>query len=80
MIYLRGGFTLHALRLRLGDETFFRTLRIYTDRYRYGTVTTRDFIVTAEIVSGQDLDAFFDAWLYQTKLPPMPELGLEPER
>jgi aminopeptidase N len=30
----------------------------------------------AEEVSGQDLEAFFDAWLYQEAVPDLPELGL----
>lgn len=75
-VYGRGGLTLHALRLRLGDDLFFQTLRAYTDRYRHATVTTEDFVAVTEQVSGQDLDAFFDAWLYQTELPPIPELDL----
>ncbi len=79
-VYGRGGLTLHALRLRLGDELFFQTLQTYTERYRHATVTTEDFIAVAEQTSGQDLDAFFDAWLHQTALPPIPELGLEVER
>ncbi len=79
-VYGRGGLTLHALRLRLGDDLFFQTLRTYTERYRHSTVTTEDFIAVAEQTSGQDLDAFFDAWLYQTALPPIPEVGLEVER
>ena len=76
-VYNRGGLTLHALRLRLGDDRFFRTLQTYTERYRYGTATTDDFITVAEQTSGQNLDAFFDAWLYQTALPPIPELDLK---
>jgi hypothetical protein len=75
-VYARGGLTLHALRLRLGDELFFRTLRTYTERFRHGSVTTQDFVAVAEEVGGQDLDAFFDAWLYQTKLPAIPQMGL----
>jgi len=35
-IYDRGAMTFHALRLRLGDEMFFRLLRDYTERFRYG--------------------------------------------
>ena len=75
-VYLRGGLALHALRLRLGDERFFATLRAYTDRYRHGTATTEDFVAVAEEVGGQDLDSFFAAWLGPTRLPPIPELGL----
>jgi len=32
-------------------------------------VTTPQFIAHAERISGQTLDAFFDAWLYQEGKP-----------
>ncbi|MEQ8672217.1 MAG: M1 family metallopeptidase [Aggregatilineales bacterium] len=75
-VYQRGGLTLHALRLEIGDEAFFETLRTYTARFDNGNVTTDDFIAVAEEISGQDLDALFDAWLYQGELPDMPQLNL----
>jgi aminopeptidase N len=75
-VYGRGALTLHALRLRVGDELFFRILRAYTDRYRYGNASTADFIAVAEDVGKQDLAAFFDGWLNAEKLPAIAELGL----
>ena len=70
-VYLRGGLTLHALRLRVGDDTFFKILQSYTARYRYGNASTSEFIDVAEEISGQDLGAFFDGWLYAKKMPPL---------
>jgi aminopeptidase N len=35
-------------------------------------VTTADFIETAERVSGEELSAFFQAWLFGTTRPPLP--------
>jgi aminopeptidase N len=75
-VYGRGGLTLHALRFELGDDTFFDIIRTYTERYRYSNVTTEDFIAVAEEISGEDLTDFFDAWLYQTDLPPIEALDL----
>ncbi len=75
-VYIRGGLTLHALRLRVGDDAFFEILRTYNDRYAYDVATTDDFIALAEEISEQDLTAFFDAWLYQPDLPPIPEMNL----
>jgi aminopeptidase N len=68
-VYLRGGLTLHALRLQVGDEAFFDILRLWTARYRDGSVATADFVALSEEVSKQDLDPFFDAWLFQRALP-----------
>lgn len=75
-VYVRGGLTLHALRLEVGDETFFNILRTYVDRYKNGNATTDDFIAVAEEVSGKELIEFFDTWLNDEKLPFIPELGL----
>ena len=75
-VYFRGGMTLHALRVRVGDEAFFDTLRTFHERYRHGNASTADFIGVAEQVSGQDLDAFFAGWLYALQVPDIPEMGL----
>ncbi|CAN5699799.1 M1 family metallopeptidase [soil metagenome] len=70
--YVRGAWTLHALRLRVGDAPFFKILRTYYSRYQYSNASTADFIAIAETVSGQQLDDFFDAWLYTDAVPPEP--------
>lgn len=70
-VYLRGGLILHALRLEIGDDAFFETLRTYHERYKYGNASTEDFIAVAEEISGQQLDDLFDAWLYDKILPPL---------
>jgi aminopeptidase N len=76
LIYLRGALTLHALRLHVGDDTFFRILRTYADRYRYGNASTADFIAVAGEISGQDLKAFFNGWLYHLEMPDIPEMNI----
>ncbi len=80
VIYLRGGLTLHALRLTVGDDAFFDTLRTYTSRYADGNATTQDFIDVSEEVSGQPLDVLFEAWLYEPELPDIPQIGLGSDR
>jgi aminopeptidase N len=75
-VYDRGGLTLHALRLKLGDKVFFDLLHTYYDRFKGGNARTNDFIAVAEEISGQDLQTFFDGWLYADQLPPIPALGL----
>ena len=68
-VYKRGGCLLHALRLRLGDERFFALLRAWTSERRFGTAVGADFEELAGRFSPEPLDAFFDAWLRQTRLP-----------
>jgi aminopeptidase N len=74
-VYDRGGCVLYALRLKLGDDVFFKILREYYARYQYSNASTDDFIAVAETVSGQDLKSFFDDWLYSAKIPPLPQPG-----
>ena len=76
LIYIRGALTLHALRLHVGDDAFFDTLRLYVSRFQYDNATTQDFIDVAEEVSRMDLDEFFDSWLHSTELPAIPAMGL----
>ncbi len=75
-VYQRGGLALQALRLKLGDETFFKLLQTYASQYAAQNVTTDDFTALAEKISGQDLKDFFQRWLYDKPLPPISELGL----
>ena len=68
-VYDRGAMTLQALREKVGDGVFFQILRTWYAENRYSNVTTQDFIATAERVSGQQLDNFFDVWLFQEGRP-----------
>jgi aminopeptidase N len=76
-VYRRGALALHALRLTVGDESFFRTLRTWCDRYKYGNASTADFIALAKDEAPQvppaQLEALFDSWLYQPELPALPQ-------
>jgi aminopeptidase N len=74
-VYEGGALVFHALRLEVGDETFFKILQTYLEQYRYGNAGTDEFIAVAEEVSGRDLKAQFDAWLYQAGAPDMPSVS-----
>lgn len=76
-VYYWGALALHALRLEVGDENFFAILQTYHERFKGGNARTADFIAVAEEVSGKELSAFFDSWLYSQELAPIPALGLE---
>ncbi|MBS1672510.1 MAG: M1 family metallopeptidase [Actinobacteria bacterium] len=74
-VYKRGALLLHALRLTVGDDTFFGILRAWTGRFGGGTATTADFRELAASIAGRRLEAFFDAWLDGLALPPLPALS-----
>ena len=61
--------TLQALRVKIGEEAFFRTLRTWYSKYKYGNATTADFVDVAERASRQQLDAFFQTWIYMPGKP-----------
>jgi aminopeptidase N len=71
-VYQRGALTLHALRVRLGDDAFFKVLKTYTDRFRNKNASTADFVSVATEVSGHDLGALFQSWLFDPAMPPLP--------
>ncbi|MFD0047156.1 M1 family metallopeptidase [Pseudarthrobacter scleromae] len=75
-VYKRGALALHALRRATGDVLFFELLKTWAHRYRYGGVTTADFVETANQacleLPGFDARAVLDPWLYQSALPPLP--------
>jgi aminopeptidase N len=68
-VYDRGAMTLHQLRLAVGDADFFEILQTWTAQHKYGNATTEEFTALAEKISGKDLDALFQAWLYTPSKP-----------
>jgi aminopeptidase N len=68
-VYVRGAMTLQALRNEVGDDAFFDIVRRWADEKSGGHGTTPEFIALAEEVSGQDLDAVFDTWLFTAGKP-----------
>jgi aminopeptidase N len=67
--YSRGAAVLHMLRMRLGDEVFFRGVRLFIDRYRFRAAETDDFRRVMEEVSGDSLERFFRQWVRQPGAP-----------
>ncbi|WP_454195444.1 M1 family metallopeptidase [Nocardia sp. Marseille-Q1738] len=74
-VYKRGALTLHALRLELGDSTFFNLLREWTIRYRHSSVTTEEFTDLAGHYSLVPLRPLWDSWLLAEPLPQLPPHG-----
>ncbi len=61
-VYQKGGAVLHMLRMRLGDDVFWRGTRLYLKRHAFQQVETDQFRLCMEEVSGQSLERFFDQW------------------
>ena len=71
-IYYKGAYILHSLRYILGDDTFFPMLKAFLsdERFTYtNLVNTKDFTDFVQIYSGEDLEDFFQLYLYSTVVP-----------
>ena len=68
-VYDRGAATLAALRIKLGDPTFFRIMRGWLRTHRFGTATVEQFTAYAQQLSPAPLTYFFWDWLYAKRKP-----------
>ncbi len=69
LVYWKGAWVLHMLREELGDEVFWRGVRDYLVRNRFGDVDTSDLKTAFERASGRDLTAYFDQWVWRDGTP-----------
>ena len=67
--YPKGALVLHMLRNLVGEEPFFRTLSYFLHRHEFEAVDTQDFIRAVKTVTGQNLDWFFEQWIFKPGHP-----------
>lgn len=70
--YLKGCCVLHQLRYTLGDSLFFAAIKTYamdTENFKYQPATIGDFMTKINSVTGQNLDWFFNEWIFQPNHP-----------
>ena len=67
--YQKAGFVLHMLRRQVGEEAFWKGLRQYYAQFQGRNALTSDFQHVMEQVSGQDLSAFFQQWIFRAGHP-----------
>ena len=72
-VYKRGALALHAIRVAVGDESFFAILQAWTRAFAHATASTQDFISLAGTVSGMAIAELLHPWLNRPELPPLPE-------
>ncbi|MDI6767951.1 MAG: M1 family aminopeptidase [Bacteroidota bacterium] len=71
LVYAKGATVLHMLRHVMGDSGFFRAMYNFANDpiYKYGTASTTDFQAICEAEAAEDLDYFFNEWIYGEKYP-----------
>jgi len=67
--YDKGAWVVHMLRGVLGDTDFYAGLAEYRNQYAGGAATTEQLRDVLEGVSGIDLDAFMQQWVYGDYFP-----------
>ena len=70
--YTRGAMTYEALRAAIGDPAFFQLIKQWQTDYSGQTKHWNDLIDLAEQISGRDLTAFFQDWIYDANKPAWP--------
>lgn len=67
--YNKGASVVHMLRHVLGEDAFWNGMKGYLADNAYGSTTTSDLITAFESSSMQELDWFFDTWVYDWGYP-----------
>ena len=68
-VYAKAALFFDALRLEVGDDTYYDLLQEYLDRYRWGVAVPADFLSVAEEVSGQELGGLYGEWILSVTGP-----------
>ncbi len=64
-IYPRGASILNMMRGILGDDLFFKAIKYYVKKFQFKNVDTHDFTDAVREATGENLDWFYDEWLYK---------------
>lgn len=67
--YNKGGQVLHMLRLYVGDEAFFASLKLYLETNKFQSVEIHNLRLAFEKVTGYDLNWFFNQWFMSAGHP-----------
>jgi aminopeptidase N len=67
--YQKGAWVLHMLRHKMGDDLFWKGMRLYYEDFRNKNALTSDFKMVMESVSNKNLGKFFNQWLFTAGQP-----------
>jgi aminopeptidase N len=68
-VYSKGCWVLHMLRGVLGEQGFWKTIRLYAQRYAFKNADTYELMLAVEDATGRNLAWFFDQWAYKAGYP-----------
>ena len=67
--YKKAAWVFHMLRHVVGDDTFFEALMTYRSLFEGSAASTTDLQTVFEMVCGDDLDWFFQQWVFGERTP-----------
>lgn len=67
--YEKGGIVLYMLSNLMGEDKFQNMVKKYLDTFKRDSVTTEDFRKICEDIYGEDLQHFFNQWIYTSGHP-----------
>lgn len=69
-IYYKGAWMLHSLRYIINDDAlWFNILYGFLEKFKYGNITSRDFMEYVNFKTGNNYDAFFNQYLNCANVP-----------
>jgi aminopeptidase N len=63
-VYFKGAYVLHLLREEMGEDAFWKVIKLYSQKYFEKTVQTADFLKIMQDPSDKKLTPFFSKWGY----------------
>jgi aminopeptidase N len=68
-IYPKGALVLRMLQRYLGNQRFWASVKRYLEQHAYDNATTDDLRQAVLDATGENLDWFWDQWMYQAGYP-----------
>ncbi len=68
-VYTKGALVMQMLKKHLGPERFWPSINRYLTRHAHGSATSDDLRRAVLHATGQNLDWFWDQWIYQAGFP-----------
>lgn len=63
IVYGKGPLFFDAVRKQIGDDSFYKFMQTYYQRFKYQIAKPEDMLQTMDEVSGQKVDPLYDQWI-----------------
>lgn len=67
--YPKGAAVIHMMRRLLGEKPFKKTISLFLHKHAFEPADTHDFLTAVKEATGQNIDWFFQQWLFKPGHP-----------